>query len=30
MKLTYHGHSVVFVETAGKRIIIDPLLLGTG
>lgn len=28
MKVTYHGHSVVHVETNGKSIIIDPFLTG--
>ncbi|QOY33901.1 metal-dependent hydrolase [Anaerobacillus isosaccharinicus] len=28
MKLTYHGHSVVLIETNGKKIIIDPFLSG--
>lgn len=30
MKLSYHGHSVVKVETAGKRIIFDPFITGNG
>lgn len=28
MKLSYHGHSVVKVETAGKKIIFDPFING--
>jgi L-ascorbate metabolism protein UlaG (beta-lactamase superfamily) len=28
MKLTYYGHSCVLIETAGKRLIIDPFLTG--
>ncbi|OIJ12410.1 metal-dependent hydrolase [Anaerobacillus alkalilacustris] len=28
MKLTYHGHSVVYIETNGKKIIIDPFIKG--
>ena len=28
MKLTYHGHSCFFVETASARLIIDPFLTG--
>ncbi len=28
MKITYFGHSAVYIETAGKRIIIDPFLNG--
>jgi L-ascorbate metabolism protein UlaG (beta-lactamase superfamily) len=30
MKLSYHGHSVVLIETKGKRIIIDPFITGNG
>src|SRR4051812_49191141 len=30
MKVTYHGHSVVKIETGGKRIIIDPFITGNG
>lgn len=30
MKLTYHGHSVVLIETNGKKIIIDPFITGNG
>lgn len=30
MKVTYHGHSVVFIETAGTKIIIDPFITGNG
>ena len=30
MKLTYHGHSVVLIETNGKKIIIDPFINGNG
>ncbi|TWI56973.1 metal-dependent hydrolase [Halalkalibacter nanhaiisediminis] len=30
MKISYHGHSVVYVETKGKRIIIDPFITGNG
>ncbi len=28
MKVSYHGHSVVYVEANGKRIIIDPFITG--
>jgi L-ascorbate metabolism protein UlaG (beta-lactamase superfamily) len=28
MKVTYHGHSVVLIETNGKKIIIDPFITG--
>ena len=28
MKITYHGHSCVYVETAASRLIIDPFLNG--
>ncbi|MGO4888704.1 metal-dependent hydrolase [Anaerobacillus sp. MEB173] len=30
MKLTYHGHSVVAIETNGTKILIDPFLTGNG
>lgn len=30
MKVTYHGHSVVAIETNGKKIIIDPFINGNG
>ncbi len=30
MKLTYHGHSVVLIETKEKTIIIDPFITGNG
>lgn len=30
MKITYHGHSVVLIETNGKKIIIDPFITGNG
>jgi L-ascorbate metabolism protein UlaG (beta-lactamase superfamily) len=30
MKATYHGHSVVKIETGGKTIIIDPFITGNG
>ncbi|HEX7064933.1 MAG TPA: metal-dependent hydrolase [Bacillales bacterium] len=30
MKVTYHGHSVVMVETGGKKILIDPFITGNG
>ncbi|HET7627787.1 MAG TPA: metal-dependent hydrolase [Bacillales bacterium] len=30
MKATYYGHSVVLVETAGKKIWIDPFITGNG
>lgn len=30
MKVTYHGHSVVKIETNGKTIIIDPFITGNG
>lgn len=30
MKVTYHGHSVVKIETAGKTILIDPFINGNG
>ena len=28
MKVSYHGHSVVKIETNGKVIVIDPFLTG--
>ncbi|MBJ8191584.1 MBL fold metallo-hydrolase, partial [Bacillus cereus] len=28
MKVTYHGHSVVKIETLGKIILIDPFITG--
>lgn len=28
MKISYHGHSVVMIETKGKRLIIDPFING--
>ena len=28
MKVTYHGHSVVMIETKGKTIMIDPFITG--
>ena len=28
MKVTYHGHSVVKIESGGKNIIIDPFITG--
>ncbi len=28
MKVSYHGHSVVKIETNGKVILIDPFLTG--
>jgi L-ascorbate metabolism protein UlaG (beta-lactamase superfamily) len=28
MKISYHGHSVVMIETNGKRILIDPFING--
>ncbi|NEU29892.1 metal-dependent hydrolase [bacterium LRH843] len=28
MKISYHGHSVVYVETNGRKIIIDPFITG--
>lgn len=30
MKLTYHGHSVVYFESNGKKVIIDPFINGNG
>ncbi|WP_088103815.1 metal-dependent hydrolase [Halalkalibacter urbisdiaboli] len=30
MKISYHGHSVVLIETKGKRILIDPFITGNG
>lgn len=30
MKVTYHGHSVVLVETNGKKILFDPFITGNG
>lgn len=30
MKITYHGHSVVAIETNGTKILIDPFLTGNG
>lgn len=30
MKVSYHGHSVVCVETNGKRLIFDPFITGNG
>ncbi|WP_394233210.1 metal-dependent hydrolase [Niallia oryzisoli] len=30
MKITYHGHSVVKIETNGKTILIDPFITGNG
>ena len=30
MKVSYHGHSVVKIETGGKTIIIDPFITGNG
>jgi L-ascorbate metabolism protein UlaG (beta-lactamase superfamily) len=30
MQVTYHGHSVVKIETGGKTIIIDPFITGNG
>ncbi|ARK31713.1 metal-dependent hydrolase [Halalkalibacter krulwichiae] len=30
MKVSYHGHSVVLIETEGTRIIVDPFLTGNG
>ncbi|WP_071396019.1 metal-dependent hydrolase [Bacillus tuaregi] len=30
MKVTYHGHSVVKIETGGKTILIDPFITGNG
>jgi L-ascorbate metabolism protein UlaG (beta-lactamase superfamily) len=30
MKVTYHGHSVVKIETNGKTIFIDPFITGNG
>lgn len=30
MKVSYHGHSVVKIETAGKTIFIDPFISGNG
>lgn len=28
MKITYHGHSIVKIETNGKTILIDPFITG--
>ncbi|WLR44178.1 metal-dependent hydrolase [Bacillus carboniphilus] len=28
MKVSYHGHSIVLIETKGKKIIIDPFITG--
>jgi len=30
LKITYHGHSVVKIETNGKTILIDPFITGNG
>lgn len=30
MKISYHGHSVVMIETNGKKILIDPFISGNG
>ncbi|KYG32184.1 metal-dependent hydrolase [Alkalihalobacillus trypoxylicola] len=30
MKVSYHGHSVVMIETNGKKIMIDPFISGNG
>lgn len=30
MKVSYHGHSVILIETNGKKIIIDPFITGNG
>ncbi len=30
MKISYHGHSVVKIETNGKTILIDPFISGNG
>src|SRR4051812_25199469 len=30
MKVTYHGHSVVKIESGGKNITIDPFIRGNG
>lgn len=30
MKVTYHGHSIVKIETGGKTIVIDPFITGNG
>lgn len=30
MKLTYYGHSVVLIETNGKKVIFDPFIRGNG
>jgi L-ascorbate metabolism protein UlaG (beta-lactamase superfamily) len=30
MNITYYGHSVVFIEAGGKKIIIDPFITGNG
>jgi L-ascorbate metabolism protein UlaG (beta-lactamase superfamily) len=30
LKISYHGHSVVKIETGGKTILIDPFLTGNG
>ena len=30
VKITYHGHSVVKIETNGKTIFIDPFITGNG
>ena len=28
MKVSFHGHSVVMIETNGKKILIDPFITG--
>ena len=28
MKISYHGHSVVKIETGGKTLLIDPFITG--
>jgi len=30
MKISYHGHSCVMIETNGKKILIDPFITGNG
>lgn len=30
MKVSYHGHSVVSIETNGKKVMIDPFITGNG
>lgn len=30
MKVSFHGHAVVLIETEGKKIIIDPFITGNG